>query len=114
MGISGGLHGQHLMRAPVALATDPVCDHAAGVLQGFEPVSVHALVRIQREPARLRPPAAIDAQLPLTRLRRIEAELSPSPLQIQMSAATRNGRAIRCMFNGPISSVPCRSNRTRW
>jgi hypothetical protein len=30
------------MRAPVVVKTDPIRDHAAGVLQGFEPVAVHA------------------------------------------------------------------------
>lgn len=28
----------------MVVQADPVCDHAAGVLQGFEPVAMHALV----------------------------------------------------------------------
>ena len=28
----------------MVVPTDPICNHAAGVLQGFEPVAVHALV----------------------------------------------------------------------
>lgn len=32
------------MRAPVVVEVDPVADQAAGVLQGFEAVTVHALL----------------------------------------------------------------------
>jgi hypothetical protein len=32
------------MWAPMVVKADPVCDHMAGVLQGFEVLAVHALV----------------------------------------------------------------------
>lgn len=32
------------MRAPVVIEADPVTDHAAGVLQGLEPVAMNALI----------------------------------------------------------------------
>lgn len=28
----------------MVVPTDPICNHAAGMLQGFEPVAMHALV----------------------------------------------------------------------
>lgn len=40
----GGLHFQRLVRAPVVVPADPVCNHSVGVLQGFEPVAMHALI----------------------------------------------------------------------
>ena len=32
------------MRAPAVIEIDPVADHAAGVVQGFEPVAMDALL----------------------------------------------------------------------
>lgn len=37
--LGGGLRRQCLVRTPVVVEVDPVCDHAAGVLQSFEPVT---------------------------------------------------------------------------
>lgn len=44
MSLSGCLHAQRLVRAPVVVELDPVADHAAGVLLAFEAVPMCALL----------------------------------------------------------------------
>jgi len=42
--LGGCFHLQRLMRAPMVTKCNSVADHAAGMLQGFEAMPVHALL----------------------------------------------------------------------
>lgn len=44
MRLSGCLHAQRLMQAPVVVERDPITRHTHGMLQTLEPVPVHTLL----------------------------------------------------------------------
>lgn len=71
----------------MVVKADPVCDHTAGVLQGFESVAVHALVLERAD-------HALDHAVLLRAVRGDELLLQPIAFDQGRVAAAREHQAV--------------------